>query len=361
MKKSFTLLLLLTLAGAQVKSDPHSPSSFEQIASNLYEVEPSAATILLDGDLTQYAPTFSNALDGMDAVKMSNFTANIGMARGTTVLSIERRQTIGLTDTIFYKLWQLHENPYQLEFITNNLDHPGLSGFLEDSYLHTSSPVDLNGTTRVSFSITSDPGSKDVYRFRIIFKSAVAGAQGTLPLTFTSVNAYRQNNGVNVNWKTTNEANLDKYTVEKSLDGLSFTGAKDIKANNQAANNYSWTDAYPASGSDYYRIKSTSIDGKITYSAVMKIFIAKEISLLKVFPNPVINNTINLQLVNQPAGTYEIRLINSFGQAVLSKQILHPGGTAVETIRPQQIVPKGLYQLEINKPGGAQEIIKLMY
>lgn len=253
MKKTSTFLLIIMLASMHAISLPsitnpfnfYSPSSGEQIRSNLYAVAADASTILLDGDLTQYAESYSNSIDGMDARKMSNFSENLGLIRATTTLVIERRHTIEVVDTIFYKLWNVQQKAYQLEFITSNLNHPGLTGYLEDNYLHTSVPINLNGGNNVNFSVNSNPASAAIYRFRIVFTTAAAGL---LPLTFTSVNASHQNNAIRVDWKTETEQNIKLYNVEKSTDGGHFTSVSGIAAKNLAINNYSWTDAIPAEG-----------------------------------------------------------------------------------------------------------------
>lgn len=339
--------------------NPFSPGSpVEQIRSNLYVKQGNANPILLDGDLTQYDPSFSNALDGLDARKMSNFSENIGMARGTYVLVVERRQTITATDTIFYKMWQMHQRTYQLEFITNNLDHPGLQGFLEDNYLKTSTPVDLNGATKVDFTIDANVASADAYRFRIIFKSIAAGP---LPLTLTSIKASRVNKYVKIDWTTANESNLKIYTVEKSDDGNRFSQATTIKANNLSSNTYSWLDTYSSSGNSYYRVMTTEIDGKVTRSAIMKVAGGKSGQEMHVFPNPVVNNTIHLEIAGQPAGIYSISLLNINGQAIYQEKINHPGGDFTRTIRPNQNLVKGVYQLQVSTPAKEKITEKIIY
>ncbi len=364
MKRSFTLMMCTLLVCLYASSSPRSfiplspYSGIEQIRSNLYVRPPGSSPILMDGDLTQYDPSYSNTLDGLDARKMNNFSENIGMIRGTNVLVIERRQTISLTDTIFYKTWQLQQRLYQLEFITSNLDHPGLEGFLEDSYLKTSVPINLNGTTTADFSVIADPASAAVYRFRIVFKTVVSGP---LPLTFTSIKAYGQEKKIRIDWKTENEVNMKGYGVEKSIDGSRFINAANVKANNFAINNYTWVDEFPANGYNYYRIINTGIDGEAKYSSVLKVFIEKNNSEITVYPNPVINNTIHLHIKDQPAGQYQIRLINSFGEPVFLSKITHEGGDITQTLRPNQTIAKGVYQLEVTTPGNKKLFEKIVY
>ncbi|MEO8416540.1 MAG: T9SS type A sorting domain-containing protein [Ginsengibacter sp.] len=365
MKKSSTLLLAFLLVSMYASSLPtdgyvstKSPTSGEMIRSNLYVVRADGTAILLDGDLIQYDPYYSNAVDGMDARKMSNFSENLGMLRESTTLVIERRQTIESRDSIFYKMWNVHHESYQLEFIASNLDHPGLTGYLEDSYLHTKTPINLNGSNYIKFNVTSDAASGAMYRFRMIFTTMVGTV---LPLTFNTVKSFLENSEVTVEWQTTNENNITNYAVEKSVDGKSFTKLGDREANNIPVNAYSYIDPYPVNGDNYYRISSTDINGVSTYSQVLKVFKAIEMSTIKVFPNPIIDNTINLRVENQPAGVYKIKLVNSSGQSVFTKEIQLRGGSSTESFRPAQHVPPGIYHLEIIKPGGAKTSLSLIY
>jgi hypothetical protein len=80
---------------------------------------------------------------------------------------------------------------------------------------------------------------------------------------------------------------------------------------------------------------------------------------ISVYPNPLVGNKINLQLTGQPSGKYQVRLFNAAGQAVLSETINHPGGNFTETIHLHSNLPDGIYQLEIIKPGGKSQTIKL--
>jgi hypothetical protein len=72
---------------------------------------------------------------------------------------------------------------------------------------------------------------------------------------------------------------------------------------------------------------------------------------LTVFPNPVVNGKINIQMNDMPAGEYNARVMNSLGQVICSKSILHQTGTAVETIDINNKTAKGIYRLEIIMPG----------
>jgi hypothetical protein len=325
------------------------------IRSNLSVLQNDGSTILLDGNMTQYESDFSTNLDSLDIRKMSNFSENFGLVRNGITLAVERKKTITNADTIFFKLWQTHQTTYQFEFITLNMEQPGLSGYLEDLYLHTKTPISLNDSNFINFSINADTASANAFRFRIIFSTIGQ------PLTFSSLKAFQQNNNVDINWKTENEYNIKQYTLEKSTDGINFFKTFEIKANNTKVNNYDWVDNNPLTGENYYRIQVSKIDGKIEYSHVVKVVILKGFSFIKAYPNPVQGNNFNLQISNEPAGLYELRLFNQLGYLIMQKSIKHNGGNSTQLIQPSQIIPKGVYQLEIIKPDGTITKIGLIY
>jgi hypothetical protein len=360
MKKLSILLIILSAYNYSFsfpKTYNQPTSDFIMIRSNLSVLQNDGSTILLDGNMVQYQSDFSNNLDSLDIRKMSNFSENFGLTRNGTTLVVERRKTISNTDTIFFKLWKTHQITYQFELITLNMEQPGLSGYLEDLYLHTKTPINLNDTNRINFSINADTASASPFRFRVIFSTVAQ----PLILTFTSLKAFQQNNNININWKTENEHNLKQYNLERSTDGINFLKAFEIKANNAKVNNYSWIDNDPMAGESYYRIQISPIDGKNEYSEVLKVTMPKGFSFIKAYPNPVQGNNFNLQISNEPAGLYKLLLFNQFGSLMMQKNIKHNGGNSTQLIKASQIIPKGIYQLEIIKPDGSMEKIGLIY
>ena len=154
---------------------------------------------------------------------------------------------------------------------------------------------------------------------------------------------------------------MKEYSVERSDDGKSFKVIGTVKANNLPVNSYSLTDEFAAENANYYRIHSTSVDGNSKYSAIMKVVVENGISVIKVFPNPIAGNTINLKFVNQQAAVYNVRLVSSFGQCVMTKEISYAGGTGVQNLAIPSGMPHGIYQLEVTKPGISKNNISIIY
>ncbi len=352
------IILLATACSLTSLATSAAPNTLYLIRSNLNFVGSDGSVTLLDGDLTQYDPSYSDGLDGLDARKMTNPGENIGMSRDGAVLSVERRKTIINTDTIFYKIWNLNSaRSYQLQLVPTNLYQPGLIAFVKDAYLNTKTPVDLDDTTLLDFNINADAASYATNRFTLIFMTP---AGGTLPLTISSFRAFEQNSSVMVQWQTGAENSVKYYTIERSADSRNFTAIGEAAVKNSASNLYNFSDASPATGYNYYRVAVAGIDGTTKYSDVATVFIGKGYGIMKVYPNPINGNLIHLQLYNQPAGLYNARLVNTQGRVVLTKQIQHVAD-GTESIEVNSYIPHGIYQLEITDPGGKRNTVSLYY
>jgi hypothetical protein len=103
------------------------------------------------------------------------------------------------------------------------------------------------------------------------------------------------------------------------------------------------------------------LNGEVRCSEVVKVFIGTGKQEITVYPNPIINSTINLELVNQPAGTYKIKLLNNMGQQVLVINIEHAEGSSAELISIEQELSKGVYHLQVIKPNDEMITNELIY
>jgi hypothetical protein len=236
---------------------------------------------------------------------------------------------------------------YQLQFNIENLN-ADIKVFLEDNYLHTSTALDLNGNTTVDFNIVNIPSSYAADRFRIVLIPPVV-----LPLSLTDLKAYRKNKDVVLEWTVENESNVKQYEVEKSVDSNHFLKVYTVAAVNKSLSNYNWLDINTVNGYNYYRIKSTDLNGKSIFSSIVKVYIGKTNPGIFVYPNPVSNGIIGLQFINMPSGTYKIKLVGKRGRVILTDQINHAEGTSIEKLYLNKFIANGIYQLEINKPDGS--------
>lgn len=317
----------------------------QKLQVNLHFYNPDNSTTVADAAMTAYNDTYSAAINGQDAFKLDNIDENIAILRNNKLLTIERRP-LGSSDTIFLKVYNTNVKNYMLEILPSNFGSANMQAFLQDGYLNTTTPIDLNTTTQVNFSVTSNAASADPYRFKIILRPA-----GTLPVDITTIKAYRKNTGVEVNWNVLIERQVQSYVVERSANGERFERVAEIapKNNRNGSGDYTWYDPSPFKGISYYRIKTVEATGMAKFSSIANVRIDNGVSDIVVYPNPVRNRRMTLQFNDREKGNYSIQLFNNAGQQVFNRIISHPGGSAVQTISLNSNVTAGTYNLVVNK------------
>jgi hypothetical protein len=355
---AFSMVILSAVATPNLKeiNFRDQASTTELMRMNLYDYNADGSTFRIDGTVTQYGEEYSDDIDGNDGRKMINPGINVCLLRNNVNLVVERRQPIVSTDTIYFNIWGLQRKAYQMRFIGVNLNHPGLTAFLEDNYLHSSTPVSLNDTTNVKIEINADPASSLQTRFRLVFKTVHPIMQ------LTALNAGQQNQQIFLNWKTENNESIKKYWIQKSNDGSDFSDVGVINTENSFSNKYEWVDRFPSIGLNYYRIKSLQIDGTIDYSETIKTKgLIKEAQIIGFFPNPATSNNMNLDLSNQPAGKYRVQLFNSSGQMVMDQSFNFTGGNGVQKLSSNLSLKAGIYHLQILKPTGDKQVLEVVF
>lgn len=185
--------------------------------------------------------------------------------------------------------------------------------------------------------------------FKRLYVEAVYGAP--LPVKIVSFTGSRNGNENILNWETTNEINAKLFVVQRSNDGQNFLDAGIIPANNvNGMNHYSFTDN-PVSGGIYlYRLKMMDIDGKFSFSSIIKLSV-DSYSQLTIFPNPG-TNVITLSGLKN-GGMLEV--MNSQGKILNRINVTAQSQTV--TINNY---PKGLYFIKyiFNQEATVQKFIK---
>ena len=102
-------------------------------------------------------------------------------------------------------------------------------------------------------------------------------------------------------------------------------------------------------------------NSKIEWSSIVKVFIQREPSKITIYPNPITNGVVNVHLINQPSGNYKIRLLNQVGQVIVNKIVTHGLGNSIHPIDWDYKLARGMYQIEVTKPDGGVNLIKVVY
>jgi hypothetical protein len=167
-----------------------------------------------------------------------------------------------------------------------------------------------------------------------------------LPLNLTSFNASLDRSIARLNWTSQNEISVKGFSVEKSLNGTTFSEIAFVNANNQgAANTYTVEDAKVKAGSNFYRLKLVDLDGSVRYSKVVTINNKSGLKT-ELFPNPVVNSlTVSHDKANAGA---VIRILSLEGRQVKMLAV-QPG--AIQTAIQVNDLAKGNYLLVFESNG----------
>jgi hypothetical protein len=326
-----------------------------QLRINLFR-DNNTITTPVDGTLTQFHSSYTNEIDGWDAKKISNSNENLFIINAGNKISIERRAKPQMADTIFLNLSNLTQQKYRFEIISGKLERYGMEAFLHDNFLQSSTPLNLSGINNISFLVNSRDGSSASNRFYIFFKAA----GGPLPVTISSLKAFKRLNNITVEWEVENETDISNYVIEKSIDGITFVLASIETSQNNSSAIYSWLDENPFSGNNYYRLKIVSINGKYTYSKTVHVRNEETTNNIFVYPNPLAGKELRISIAEEETGKYVFKMTNAIGQTMIYEEINHKSKTPFEAISLPANLPRGIYQLEVISPSGERNYLKVI-
>ena len=154
----------------------------------------------------------------------------------------------------------------------------------------------------------------------------LSSVNNALPVLFSSFNARCTGNAVQLNWKTAQEQNSDRFEVERSSDGIHWTSIAMIAAagNSTVERSYSSIDASPLVAGALYRIAEYDIDGKVHYSGIIRVDCGV-MDQWKLWPNPV-TELLWVNITTPVTSPVSIKMFDSKGSLVRSQSnTLLPG------------------------------------
>ena len=104
--------------------------------------------------------------------------------------------------------------------------------------------------------------------------TACSSCISVLPIELLAFNAKRNDRYVELTWRTATEINNNYFTVERSLDGKSFTSIGNMSGAGNSSNprDYKLIDSSPIQNeTSYYRLKQTDFDGEYSYSDIVSV------------------------------------------------------------------------------------------
>lgn len=225
--------------------------------------------------------------------------------------------------------------------------------------------VYVGDSLKLSLAFNNVSAKMNGYKYRLIVSTSAAGLSnpgctylneytlivnscGQLPVTLTSFTGKYSNGVSTLDWQTSQELNSDHFELFKSSDGQDFSLVATIKSAglSNVIKNYSYQDNSPNTGSNvYYRLKQVDVDGKYTFSSIVKLTLGLSTSVV-VYPNPF-NNDFTVSFSANKTAPATLKLMNSTGQLVFLKTITVNKGNNSILVNNLPSIKPGIYYMSV--------------
>jgi hypothetical protein len=170
-----------------------------------------------------------------------------------------------------------------------------------------------------------------------------------LPIRLLSFTGTKQENSVQLNWKTSSEQNSSYYNVQFSEDGNTWNSLGKVSAagNSNVEKNYLLIHKSPVNGANYYRLILYDKDGKYTFSNVVIInFKISGITINSVYPNPFVNE-VKIDVSSDRHETVQVVLSDNTGRICKTQTFTIQNGVNHISINDLSKLSAGMYVLQI--------------
>lgn len=178
-----------------------------------------------------------------------------------------------------------------------------------------------------------------------------------LPVKFSDFKGYARDKRIELDWRVDFEYDVLRYEIERSTDGVSFSYAGSVAARNTTdGSSYTWMDAAPWAGNNYYRVKNVYQVGDVVYSPVLKLTVNDRSGSLMIYPNPAQRDHVSVQVADLQPGNYMVELFNIEGQCVYKKSFIQwgEGANSSGLLVLPPVAQGGLYTIQLTGNGFKQ-------
>jgi hypothetical protein len=190
--------------------------------------------------------------------------------------------------------------------------------------------------------------------------STIEVVAAPLPLTLISFDAALKNCEPLLNWITESEVNSKRFEIQQTntvtLNNWNTIGTVLSTGVNSATTKYTFTDKTTTSSlnQSFYRLKIIDIDDSYKYSKTISVNRNCETKSISVFPNPVQNGNVNINLSGYD-NTVSAGMINSAGQTV-KKLKLKEGSNNINVSE----LASGIYILKVTDINQQDKFVKVV-
>ena len=173
----------------------------------------------------------------------------------------------------------------------------------------------------------------------------------TLPVKLKEFNGSLNNNKAKLTWSVEENESGNHFYIQRSEDGKSFSNAIMLMNSSKiGVEVYEFSEQLPFANGAYYRLKIVNNDQSVAYSNIVLLKAQNSptanTTAIRVLQNPLIGNTIQLQVYTETDEIQTISLYDMSGTTLYTKQIrLQKGGNSL-SVNLEKLLSKGTYLLE---------------
>ena len=161
-----------------------------------------------------------------------------------------------------------------------------------------------------------------------------------MPVSILSFTGTKSGAEALIQWQVSQEINVEKYVIEASADGKTFSSIGSVTAT--GSRSYQFTHSKPTDGNNYYRLKSVDKDGKTAYSTIIRLNFGKDWQVT-LSPNPA-KGVLFLQTTR--GGKISVSLYDATGRKVKQFAALEIAASETKQFSLSSLA-KGTYTVEI--------------
>ena len=141
-----------------------------------------------------------------------------------------------------------------------------------------------------------------------------------LPIELATFSAIPFEKHVDLSWATSSEHDNDHFTIEKSVDLISWEAVCTLPGagNSLQLNEYECSDLTPYDGISYYRLKQTDFNGELSLSEIIPVQFKKDVEI-EIWPNPF-TNKIELSISEMTDGVYYVEITDLTGKILVERE-----------------------------------------
>lgn len=174
--------------------------------------------------------------------------------------------------------------------------------------------------------------------------SPITASNTTPPVQFLEFTVTRNENYIQLKWRTAEEESTSRYYIEYSEDGIHWKDIGFLAAKTQASyNEYKFIDHHPEDTLVYYRIRQETIDGIKSHSLTRMIHMKDNPITVVLYPVPA-NDILKVSIRGRSEfkATGTLRIMDADGKLISKQTIDLASNTSVTEINTSQYKP-GVY------------------